>query len=91
MPEHFILDLGKFTTASKDQIPSLVDAKHAELGPSAKSPCFVLQIAILTPSSRPTFHLFNLVSLQRVKHHYTFRFRPRKVSQYGTRRNSKPF
>ena len=51
----------------------------------------MLQIAILTPSSRPTFHLFNLVSLQRVKHHYTFRFRPRKVYQYGTRPNSKPF
>ena len=29
MPEHFILDRGKFTTASKDQIPSLVEAKHA--------------------------------------------------------------
>ena len=56
-----------------------------------KYPCFVLQIDILTPSSRPTFHLFNLVSLQRVKHHYTFRFRPRKVYQYGTRPNSKPF
>ena len=41
--------------------------------------------------SRPIFYLLNLVSLQTVKHHYTFRFRHRKVYQFGTRPNSQPF